>query len=385
MNDSVEQPITLPPVTQALISSPEGLNITVTTQTPQLWFKMLRSIVTDGTWARMLDRHRCVLIVMLEARDEEGTAYLPREPYFDREGVRRPGLYQLTGLKRTALSQAIDDLCRVPSALGHLADPGPLSAAAGLLARDGPDRYHVLPGRVFAGRRPPPPTSTFSHAPPGRQFCRSDDNPDRPGGRFAAGAADAAPSHREARARQNSEKKNSSSIQTCERATTTTLSERDQEEAVGLLVKGCPSHRHGGFSEEDALAVLRRSGATLAKVRTAVLNAQHQAGRRTTDGKPGIRNWRGYVRTQLEGTCTLFPQLERDQSNAIRVSHRIAHCAGACGDEESCRVVSEYFTDGRGGGHVGRLVQLIRDPAWAGNDDEAFWHAAYRLAASARD
>lgn len=131
----------------------ESVHVKLAEPGGERWFKFLRSIVRDGTWASLHARHQSLLVVMLELRDDEtGLAYAPAQPTTAPNGQPHKGLLALSGLAEPTIRQAIREMCIM-----------------GLLARAGADLYFVVPGRVFAGRKadakpdatasPPPPSS----------------------------------------------------------------------------------------------------------------------------------------------------------------------------------------------------------------------------------
>lgn len=324
------------------------------------WFQMLRREFEDGTWAALQDRHRNVLPVMCSLRDREtGLAYAPVDDFTDAAGVRRPGLLSRTGMSKTAIYTSIAEMTAEPSSV-PLDAKAHLRAAAGLLARCGRDLFVVLPDRVFAGRKPVQlAESRFPSTGIGSERFPCTGKLSRP--------RESAPLlHRETQARSKKRIENSS--------TTTNLPDPDREESLRLLTGGIPSPRsdepprHRGFGRRDAERMLERTGVTLADVRTAVANAAHVA-----KSKQGLRSWTGYVRTQLEDGCSLFPALQREQDNARRVTDRLHRLAQNLGDEATCGALTAWW----GRQSPSRVASLLGEPAWNGSD-EAFWAAVTR-------
>jgi hypothetical protein len=346
------------------------IRVLVTEQAPEGWFKVLRSLVRSGQWGEMLDRHRSVLMVMHELRrDDTGIAYAPLNDCVDEAGVRQIGLRQLSGQGRSACYQAINDFCTDPASL-PLDAPGYLIAAAGLLARRGPDRYAVLPGRIFAGRRPDQAPSrkplqrnlfeassaTVDDRPPRRTGVHPRGPGVRHGGRSSIPADDEAATYRETQARSNEIIERTSSSK---RAgdDDDAVSIEDFEKAVDLLMADWKHHK--GFKRRDAERNLEESGATLEDVRLAIENAK-----RNCKG-----SWRGYIRTLLHQGCSVPAAIEAEQYAAIEVQNRLRRCADLFGDEASCDQLDRWARTASNR----RLADLATHHTFRSQDDEGFW------------
>lgn len=325
-----------------------------------MWFQVLEELILSGIWGTIQDRHRNVIMVMHMLRDRQsGDAYAPFNDWTDSDGRTRPGLLALTRLPRATIYDALREMCVTPAAV-PLDAPAFASAAAGLLARRGRDLFQVMPGYLFAGRRPPAEAAQgVRHTGLSPVHRTGDPHPVRCTVKDS-GAPDSSPLlHRETQARSKKRIENSSS--------TTNLPSADREEAIRLLVSGL-GDRFRGFGRRDAERILDRTGALLEDVRIAVANAAHVA--RT---KAGLRSWTGYVRTQLEDGCSLFPAIQRQQDNARRVTDRLHRLARELGDEATCGALTEWW----GRQSPSRIAGLMSEPAWH-SEDEAFWSAVTR-------
>lgn len=354
-------------VANVRVSSPGPVRVLVQQDTPAgHWFQILEELILDGTWGALQDRHRNVLVVMHYLRNRDTSeAYAPLSNSFDLDGRARPGLLALTRLPRATLYDAIREMCVDPAAVPTGA-PAFAVAAAGLLAKRGRDLFLVMPGRVFAGRRPPiqaPASVRCTGISPVHRTGVS--SPVQPTGRLSGAPDWNSLSHMETQARSKKRIENSS--------TTTNLADPDWAESLRLLTGGIPPRngepqRHHGFGKRDAERLLERTGASLADVRTAVANAGHVA-----RSREGLRSWNGYVRRQLEDGCSLFPALQREQDNARRVSDRLHRLAEELGDEATCGALTAWWARQS----PSRVAGLVGEPAWNGSD-EAFWAAVTR-------
>lgn len=343
---------------QVNVTSTGPVRVVVHSDTPAgHWFQILEELILDGTWGALQDRHRNVLVVMHYLRDRETSeAYAPLADSIDSDGRARPGLLALTRLPRATLYDAIREMCVDPAALTPEA-PAFAFAAAGLLAKRGRDLFVVMPGRVFAGRKPvgcaPGAVRHTGFSP----VHRTDgDPPVQPTGRLSGAPDSRSLMHRETQARSEERIENSS--------TTTSLRDQDWAEAIRILTGGL-GERHRGFGRRDAERLLARTGVELDEVRTAAANAMHVA-----RSKQGLRSWTGYVRTQLEDGCSLFPSLQREQDNARRVTDRLHRLARDLGDEATCGALTAWWARQS----PSRVAALMGDSAWNASD-EAFWAA----------
>lgn len=359
LNPDIRKPPPAVNAAQVNVTSSGDIQVIVRESGPgEPWFQMLRREFEDGTWARLLDRHRNLLPVMCALRDRDtGLAYAPAADFLDAGGVMRPGLLARTGMSRSPLYSALAEMTIDPASV-PLGAPDHAHAAAGLLARCGRDLFAVLPDRVFAGRRPLPEAlspvlpaglARKSVLPAGQKSCQQDSP------RLL---------HRETRARSDELRiQNSSS----ERAlTTTSLSVGDQEAAVAMLTvdlgqDGKPG-QPGRLDRADALRMLASTGATLEQVRKACKNATY----RHRQGK--LSNWGAYIRRCLENGVSLFGQLERGEDARLRVRERLARLSGELGDEQTCSRLTVWF----GALNERQLQGIVESREWRQGDEE-FW------------